>query len=178
MEPVEIQHVKLRRRLLGLDRGEVDRLLENVTASYEEVWLERDKLRASTERLRIDAATLRAEVERLRHELEEVRAREREMGDVLVIAQRAAQETVAEARTSAETILVEAHREAEEIVGVARREPERVLEEIRRLEAVESEIRARLGVFLAGVQGLLEEDGSGTESQVEVADRAAVAASR
>ena len=39
--PVEIRHVKLRRAILGYRRGPVDRLLEDVTTSFEDVWRER-----------------------------------------------------------------------------------------------------------------------------------------
>jgi DivIVA domain-containing protein len=52
LEPVEIQHVKLRRRPLGYDRDAVDRLLEEVTSSYEDVWFERAKLDAELAVLR------------------------------------------------------------------------------------------------------------------------------
>ena len=51
-EPVEIQHVKLRRSLMGYEREAIDQLLENVTASYEDVWFERAKLESELASLR------------------------------------------------------------------------------------------------------------------------------
>ena len=39
--PVEIRHVKLKRGLLGYRRGPVDRLLEEIADSFEDVWRER-----------------------------------------------------------------------------------------------------------------------------------------
>src|SRR5262245_28152232 len=142
IEPADVQQVKLRRRLLGYHRRDVDGLLESVTASYGEVWLQWDGL--------LDEAA------RLREELEQSRERERLVGDALVRAQRIAETTVAEAKSAAEALVREAGEKAEQLTREARAEPERVREEVHRLQALESEVRTRLRDFLAAAEGLLE----------------------
>ena len=144
LEPVEIQHVKLRRRffLFGYRRDEVDRLLEDVTSSYEEVWLERDGLRD--------------ENARLKEEVERYRERERLVGDVLLSAHRIAESQVAEAKSAAETLMIEARKKADELVSEAQREPERLREEIRRLRGIEDALHERLRSFVSGAQELLD----------------------
>ncbi|HZR91739.1 MAG TPA: DivIVA domain-containing protein [Gaiellaceae bacterium] len=154
LEPVEIQHVRIGRRLFGYDPRAVDHLLEDVTASFEEVWLERDQLREEVDRLRVD--------------IDRTRERERLLGDVLVNARAAADETlaeakaraertVAEARQAAEAELAEARREAEAIVAEARLEPERLRGEVERLRDIERLLHDRFAAFLASAQGLLAE---------------------
>ena len=143
LEPVEVQHVRIGRRLLGYEPATVDRLLEDVTASYEEAWFDRQ--------------SLRERVEGLEGELDRTRERERLVGDVLVNAQRTAEQTVAEARETAEDILDGARRKADEIVSAAQREPDRLREEIRRLEAIKSAMYARFRAFLSEAHTLLEE---------------------
>ena len=51
LTPVEIRHVKLRRRPLGYDRKTTDDLLANVVRSFEQVWRERADLRDELEEL-------------------------------------------------------------------------------------------------------------------------------
>jgi cell division initiation protein len=144
IEPVEVQHVKLKRRFRGYDRGAVDQLLEDVTASYEEVWLERDELQA--------------EVRQLREEIERSGERERLIGDALVRAQKIAEATVAEARSTAARLVHEAEEKAEAVLKEAHAEPVRAQEQLRRLQAAESGIRARLREFLTEAERLLDEE--------------------
>ena len=151
IEPVEIQHVKLGKSLLGYDRGAVERLLEEVTASFEEVWLERK--------------VLRDQVERLQREREETRARDRRVGGMFVSAERIAQRRMAEARKRAEALLTEAEERAERIVEEARHEPEQLRQEIDRLETMEQALKARYRAFLTGAQRLLE---ASSESEAAV----------
>ena len=146
IEPVEVQYVKLRRRLLGYDPRDVDDLLEDVTSSYEEVWLERDALRALAERQAV--------------EIEHHRKRERLVGDILLGARKVADETVAEARETAEVLLRKAHKRVDKIERDARREPERLRAEVRRLTAIERSLRERYQAFLSGAQRLLEDGAS------------------
>ena len=51
LTPVEIRHVKLRRRPLGYERSRVDRLLDDIATSFEDVWRDRADLRDEIERL-------------------------------------------------------------------------------------------------------------------------------
>jgi cell division initiation protein len=145
LEPVEIQHVKLGKSLFGYDRDAVDQLLEEVTASFERVWLERN--------------ALREQGERLQREARDARERDRRVGGVVVSAERIAQRRLAEARKRAEALLLEAQEQAERIVAEARREPERLQHEIHRLETMEEALKARYQAFLRGAQRLLETPG-------------------
>ena len=162
LTPVEVQHVKLSRRLLGYDRGDVERLLEDVTSSYEEVWLERDGLRA--------------ELEQVRKELERSRENERLVGDALVRAQRIAETTIADAKSTAEALLSEAREQADELTREVRAEPARVREEISRLQAVESGLHARLREFLVAAERLLEGGTDGDDTLGKLALRVEPAA--
>jgi cell division initiation protein len=147
LEPVEIQHVDLRRRLLGYRRGDVDRLLEVVTASFEEVRFERDDLREQLERLQAEA--------------DRTRERERLVGDLMRNAQKIAEDTVAEARETAESMLAKARKKADGLVVDAQREPERLREEIRLLTTTESALHERFRTFVSVADRVLEEDVEG-----------------
>jgi cell division septum initiation protein DivIVA len=144
IHPVEIQHVKLRRRLLGYDWSAVDELLEEVTSSFEEVWLERD--------------ALREQVAKLQAECDQNRERDRVVGDVLLSAQRISERRVEEAKRTAEAMFRDAREQAEQIVSDARREPDRLRGEIGRLETIEQALRERYRAFLSGAHRLLDED--------------------
>jgi len=54
LAPVEIRHVKLGRGILGYSRGATDRLLDEITASFEDVWRERADLTDKVEQLEGD----------------------------------------------------------------------------------------------------------------------------
>ena len=118
LEPVEIQHVKLRRSLFGYERVSVDQLLENVTASYENVWFERGKLEA--------------ELASLRNRLDgQAQAKEALEGTVKV-AQSTADEVLAEARSKADAVVDEAHERSLATVHEARLEHQRLRVEIKK----------------------------------------------
>jgi cell division initiation protein len=119
LTPVEIHHVPIGRGLWGYRRDAVDRLLEEVSESYEEVWRERAELTDKVE-------TLEVELERHR-ELESLLRR------TLVSAESAAQEQREAARRQAERIVEEAHAEARRITFAATAERERLMNDIRRL---------------------------------------------
>jgi cell division initiation protein len=117
--PVEIRHVKLKRGLLGYRRPQVDRLLEEVTESFETVWRER--------------ADHSDRVEHLESELKRYRELEGLLRTTLVSAERAGHELKDQARREAETILLEAQAEARTITRTARTERETLAGEARRL---------------------------------------------
>jgi cell division initiation protein len=117
--PVEIRHVKLRRSLFGYQRRQVDRLLEEVTESFETVWRER--------------ADHSDRVEHLDGELKRYRELEALLRTTLVSAERAAHELKDQAKRESETILSEAQAEARTITRTARSEREILSAEARRL---------------------------------------------
>jgi cell division initiation protein len=136
LSPPEIQHQKLKSRLGSYDREDVDELLENVVASYEHVWHERD---AAQGRI--------AELERQLRDYEEL---ERLLRDSLVTGQRAAQEVKAEAAKQAEALINEAQQRAEKIVAQAQRERDAINGEIARLNSVELDVKSRCRTLLVG----------------------------
>ena len=142
VEPVEIQHVKLGRRVLGYRRQTVDRLLEDVTASYEVTWHEREQLRTEVDELREEFGN-RAYAEQL-------------LKDVAVQTQRAADETLRAARDEATALLEDARRKAFETVRSAEGERERLKSEVRRLESAEQEVGERFRSLIAAASDLIE----------------------
>ncbi|MDP8911138.1 MAG: DivIVA domain-containing protein [Actinomycetota bacterium] len=120
--PVEIRHVQLGRAPLGYRRGAVDRLHEEIAASFEEVWRDR--------------ADLEDRVEQLEAELVRYRELEALLRATLVTAERAATELKDQARREAELILSEAHGEARSITREATARREALLGETRRVRAL------------------------------------------
>jgi len=117
--PVEVRHVRLKRGLLGYRRSHVDRLLEEVTDSFETVWRER--------------ADNADRVELLESELTRYRELETLLRATLLSAERAAHELKDQAKREAETILAEAQAEARTITRKARSDHELLTSEARRL---------------------------------------------
>ena len=122
LAPVEIRHVALPRRPLGYGRSAVDRLLSEVTQSFEDVWRER--------------ADLSDRVEQLEHDLVRYRELEALLRTTLVSAERAAQELKEQAKKEADLIVGEAHAEARSITHRAAAERERLRAESRRTQAL------------------------------------------
>ena len=131
LTPVEIRHVELRRSFpRGYRRSDVDRLLNEIADSFEDVWRERADLADRLDELEVDAAKHR--------ELETL------LRSTLVSAERAAQEMKAQARREADLIVQEAHAEG-------RRVSREAAAEKRRLEGDIRSIRALLRTALEGL---------------------------
>lgn len=122
LAPVEIRHVKLRRGPLGYSRAGVDRLLDDVVTSFEEVWRER--------------ADLADRVEQLESDLGRYRDLEGLLRATLVTAERAASELREAAQREADLIVTEAHAAGRSITRQAAEEREHLLVEARRVRAI------------------------------------------
>jgi len=142
LTPDEIRHVKLGRRPLGYERDAVDRLLEDVAGSFEDVWRDR--------------ADLRDELERIEHELERQREIEDALRNTLLSAERMADELRARAHREADLIVEEARAKAREIAAAGEAEQERTRAEIRRLQTLDADVKAEFRVFLASALDRLE----------------------
>ena len=142
LTPVEIRHVKIGRRPLGYGRPGVDRLLDDIASSYEDVWRDR--------------ADLRDELERLESELQRQREIEDALRNTLLSAERMADELRARAHHEADLIVEEARAKAREIAASAEAEEQRVRDEIRRLRALEADVRAEFRAFLTSALERLE----------------------
>jgi cell division initiation protein len=117
--PVELRHVSLKRRLLGYDRAAVDKMLDDVADSYEQVWRDRVDLGDRIERL---------EAELTRHkELEHL------LRATLLSAEQAANTVKEKGRSEAGEIIEQARHEAREITRRARAERESLMLDARRI---------------------------------------------
>jgi cell division initiation protein len=119
MSPAEIRHVPIGRGLWGYRRGAVERLLDEVADSFEEVWRDR--------------ADFADRIEHLEEELARHRDLEILLRKTLVSAEAASQEQREAARREAERLVEEAHAEARRIVFAATAERERLAAEARRI---------------------------------------------
>ena len=151
LTPVEIRHVKLGRRPLGYERAAVDHLLEEVASSFEDVWRER--------------ADLRDEIERLESELHRQREIEEALRSTLLSAERMADELRARAHREADLIVEEARARARDVSAAAESEHERTRSEIRRLQALEADVRAEYRAFLSAALERLEDDAAAGRDQ-------------
>ena len=127
LTPVEIRHMTPGTGLLGYKRAAMDRLLDEIAASFEDVWRERADLADKIEQLETDLVRYR--------ELEGL------LRTTLVSAERASAELKEQARREADLILSEAHAEARSVHRGAHAENERLVAESRKLRA---QLRAAL----------------------------------
>jgi cell division initiation protein len=131
LAPREIQHQSLKRGR-GYDREEVDKLLEHVALSYEQVWQERDELHA-----RID---------KLEGELKSFCESERYLRETLVTAQRAADDLRSGAERDAERLKSEALADLRQATAEA--ELESLRAEIAHARSLGRKLRLSLRAFL------------------------------
>jgi cell division initiation protein len=123
LTPVEIRHITFTRTAIGgYQRAGVDRLVDEIVASFEDVWRDR--------------ADLADKVEFLEQELVRYRELEALLRTTLVSAERASQELKEQARKEAEIVLSEAHAEARSITTRARAEREHLASEARRIRSL------------------------------------------
>lgn len=149
LTPPEIQSQPLKGRGRGYDREDVDRLLEHVAASYEQVWRERD--------------ALRARITELEEKLDSFRESERLLGETLVTAQRAADQVGAEAKREAERLVRTALEDRERMKAAAEQELEDLQAGIELLRSLKRDVASNLRANLE--EGLrLIEDGRPLEA--------------
>jgi cell division initiation protein len=123
LTPVEIRHVKPGRAFVGgYKRDNVDRLLDDIVASFEDVWRERADLADKVEQLEADLVRYR--------ELETL------LRTTLVSAEKASVTLKEQARKEADLIVEEARSEARSITRNARGEHDRLLGEVRRMRSL------------------------------------------
>jgi cell division initiation protein len=130
LTPVEIRHMTPGSGFMGYNRAQTDRLLEDIAASFEDVWRER--------------ADLADKVEQLESDLVRFKELETLLRSTLMSAERASSELKEQARREADLILGEAHAEARKLQRDAIAENERLITESRRLRAL---LRAALATI-------------------------------
>ena len=123
LTPVEIRHLKPGKTLVrGYSRAGIDALLDEIVASFEDVWRERADLADKVEQLEADLVRYR--------ELESL------LRTTLVSAEKAAVTLKEQARKEGDLILEEARSEARSITRNARADHDRLLTEIRRMRSL------------------------------------------
>jgi cell division initiation protein len=123
LTPVEIRHLKPAKSFVGgYDKAAVDRLLDEIAASFEDVWRERADMADKVEQLEGDLVRYR-EIEGL-------------LRTTLVSAEKAAVTLKEQARKEADLIIEEARSEARAITRHARGDHDRLLAEIRRMRSL------------------------------------------
>ena len=132
LTPVEIRHLTPPRTTFrGYKTADTDHLLEEIAASFEDVWRERADLADKVEQLETDLVRYR--------ELEVL------LRTTLVSAEQASAQTRDQARREAELILGQAHAEAREIQRRALAENERLEQDSRRLRVQLQEALSTFG---------------------------------
>jgi cell division initiation protein len=121
LTPVEIRHMTPGTGFMGYNRAQTDRLLEDIAASFEDVWRER--------------ADLADKVEQLESDLVRFKELETLLRTTLMSAERASTELKEQARREADLILGEAHVEARKVRRDATAENERLVMESRKIKA-------------------------------------------
>jgi cell division initiation protein len=106
----------------GYSRDAVDGLLDEIVASFEDVWRERADMADKVEQLESDLVRYR-EIEGL-------------LRTTLVSAEKAAVTLKEQARKEAELIIEEARSEARSITRHARSDHDRLLDEVRRMRSI------------------------------------------
>ncbi len=146
--PVELRHIRVGRSLFGYKRHDIDKLLEDIADSFEEVWSERGELADK--------------VEDLGKILADVKERESLLAATLVSAERAAADARDQAKKEAELIVAEAHVEARSVTRGAQGERDRLFGEVRRVETL---LRAALGMVEETRQELPASSDAGEEEE-------------
>ncbi len=142
ISPAEIRHVRLRRRLVGVKKRDVERELDRIAESFGEVWRQRQDLEERNHEIATQLA---------RHQESEAMLRK-----TLITAERSADVMRADARRESERIVREAEQRAREIVGEAHHERERVRIEIIRLTEQERSFRARFRAMIGATSSVIE----------------------
>jgi cell division initiation protein len=123
LTPVEIRHLKPAKSFVGgYDKAAVDRLLDEIAASFEDVWRERADMTDKVEQLEGDLVRYR-EIEGL-------------LRTTLVSAEKAAVTLKEQARKEADLIIEEARSEARAITRHARGDHDRLIAEVRRMRSL------------------------------------------
>ena len=145
LTPVEIRHLKPDRSLVGgYKRTTVDALMDEIVASFEDVWRERADLADKVEQLEADLVRYR--------ELETL------LRTTLVSAEKSAVSLREQAGREADLIVEEARSEARAITRAARADHDRLLTEVRRLRTL-----------LHSALALVDEEPPGNAAEAEAA---------
>jgi len=158
LTPVEIRHLTPpRTNFRGYKAPATDKLLEEIAASFEDVWRERADLADKVEQLEADLVRFR--------ELETL------LRTTLVSAEQASAQLRDQARREADLILSEAHAEAREVQRRSLAENERLARDSHRLRAQLHEAFTALGGVEPAAAVETDEVPAGATGEDEVEER-------
>jgi cell division initiation protein len=140
--PLEVRQRSFESSFRGFERSEVESFLQMVSAEFEELVKESNRLRE--------------ELRRCQLQLEGYRDRERTLQDTMITAQRMTEELKVGARKEADIILAEAEHEAEKIVQSAHQKLVQVVEDINELKRQRVQFESQLRGVIDGHLKLLE----------------------
>ncbi len=145
MELEEIEKKTFRTRIMGFDPGEVRSFFQDIVAEFR-------RLKSENENLKRDLQA---------HELEirEYKERDRTIRNVLVSAQKNAEQTKANAEREAKLIISEAEVKAEKILEDAGNSLIRVEQEISEMKRNRIQFGAKMRALLDSFRLMLDEDG-------------------
>lgn len=143
--PQELRHTPLGRSLFGYRRADVDDMVEELAAAYQELWQDR--------------VDLRDRVEELEDELKRHRENEELLRRTLISAEKHAADQKEAARQEAQQIVREAEQEAREVLGEAHHARAAIWRDMQGLEQRIREQRARYRAFLTTAEAILDEVG-------------------
>jgi cell division initiation protein len=145
LTPLDIQQkVFARKRMGGVDEGEVVEFLREVAREYEQVYTEN--------------RALREQITVLRQQLKDYVEMERTLKQTLIDAQRTSEDRKANSEKEAELILQRAELEAERVVEDARQEVKDLTEEIRVLKRGRRKLKIELKNVLDSFYDMLREE--------------------
>jgi cell division septum initiation protein DivIVA len=157
--PVEIAHIKLPKGFFGYKKAAVDRELDEIRLSFEDVWRERADLKDKVEQLEADVVRYK--------ELETL------LRTTLISAERASQQLIDQARREAELSLEEAHGEARRVKRAALDERERLLTDSTRIRLALSAALSTLTQGEAEAQQLAQQAQAAAPAQPQSPGEAA-----
>lgn len=160
LTPLDIQKKEFRRRLRGYSETEVDEFLDQILEDYEMLYRQN--------------ASLKDETSRLKEETEHYRNLEDTLRNTLVLSQKAADETRANAQKEAELIRAEAQAKARALEEEGRQRLAEISCQMRELQVKVDEYKAQTKAMLLGAISLLETNndvakGAGEDATGEVA---------
>ena len=153
MEIQDLEGKKFRKRLMGLDPGDVEAFLQDMN----------EELR----RLNEENENLKRTVQTQESEIKEHREREKTIRAVLVSAQKNAEQTSANAEREAKLVISEAEVKAEGLLNEAGNRIIRMEQEISEMRRNRIQFGARMRALLDAFRQMLDDDGKETPRKFE-----------
>ncbi len=153
MEIQDLEGKKFRKRLMGLDPGDVDAFLQDMN----------EELR----RLIEENENLKRVVQTQESEIKEHREREKTIRAVLISAQKNAEQTRANAEREAKLVISEAEVKAEGLLNEAGNRVIRMEQEISEMRRNRIQFGARMRALLDSFRQMLDDDGQETPRKFE-----------